>query len=142
MYIQTYFKRLEAQVDVIDTVGGRIADYPDLATAELKEILGNGVDISTTTSDKGEKTKQTTKNQYMGCLAVMNLDMKCYSRLKTDLENNTVKGNQEWPQYLKESYIQSLSPGSMPTRASSQSCLRTRGSDLLWRVARRREIPP
>ena len=104
MDIQTYFDRLKSQVGVIGTVGGHIADYMALVTSALGEILGSSVDIVTPTSDEEKKVNQTSKYRYMGCLFVVNSDMKRYIRLNTDLEKNSAKGNKEWPQSMQESY--------------------------------------
>ena len=93
MDVQTYFGRIETQVDVIDTVGGRFSNHPFLSVAVLEEILDVGVggDNSTATKDQEDKANNISRDRYLGCLAVMNPYMRRYGVLKIDLENNAFK---------------------------------------------------
>ena len=63
---QAYLRKFQANIDVIDTVGGWVGLHPTLAEAVLTDTMGI-TDVATATPDQKREARNAAREEYLAC---------------------------------------------------------------------------
>ena len=90
---QGYLEHFNNAKDVLDHCGGTITAHPGLVASELV-IMGTTIDVAT--REQVLAATAMSQEKYMAVMFIMGADRERYSELIIDLENDFLKGNNEY----------------------------------------------
>jgi hypothetical protein len=101
MTLGTYFEHFRNLIEVIEYCGGRVGYDPGVYTDYLER---NGLDESQFTKDEVIKHKATAVQKYVATVFILRADRSRYRKLIEDVENDNLKGRDDYPRTIHDSY--------------------------------------
>jgi len=123
MTTSEYLEKFKLYLAVIEQYGGSISLDPNLIGEELKV---KGASLDTATDEQQEEAEKIVREKVLAIIFIMNANKTRFNTLKTTLENDYTKGNDQYPKdlvsafHLLTYYKQDPSSYSKPSSRSEQ----------------------
>ena len=97
----TCLRKFKTLIEVVESLGGNIANDPGLARLELEAV---GLDIDTATPDEVTLARERVKNKSIAMQFVMSSDRVRHGKMVEELNNDYLFGADHWPNDLNEGH--------------------------------------
>ena len=101
MMCQAYLEQFNNNKDIVEHCGGTIRAHPGLIGERLTKM---GMDRDNTDDVELMTATDETKEAYMAVAFLMNSDRRQFRNLLVELENNYLKGSDEYPRTMTSMY--------------------------------------
>ncbi len=119
-----HFKALAGEVE---TYGGTYGNEPGLIKTQLLEQGVLAADVNMPNSDKLKKALAVCRDSYLSCMILQGSDNSRFYQLKTDLANNMMKGQDNFPKTIVKT-MHLLNDYKVPAK---QQCVKGPNNDMV-----------
>jgi hypothetical protein len=119
--------KAQAQADVINFHGGRAGYHPELYKAHLAEWMAvNNEDATTGASDASKRAAtESSCEEYLACFAVCTADNARFKELKNELDNDFLKGKDNYPKKMENALRLMQNHKSVPVKTAGRGRVKT-----------------